>query len=216
MSTTTPTYDQIHSLLTESSQTHLLNFYPTLSEQAQRKLLHQLSQIDFPRVNRIYRDAIQAESTPPEDVQVQLEPLPASEMASTVPPHSDPDSLSRWSALGLRAIQQGQVGIILMAGGQGTRLGSSAPKGCYDIGLPSGKSLFRMQGERIKKLNELARAGGEAGGRLVWYVMTSGPTRMETERYFKENGWFGLDQEDVVFFDQGESSARRVTEGTRG
>lgn len=88
-----------------------------------------------------------------------------------------------------------------MAGGQGTRLGSSAPKGCYDIGLPSGSSLFKMQGERIKKLGELA--GGEKG--LVWYVMTSGPTRAETEKYFKEEGYFGLKEQDVVFFDQGES-----------
>ena len=96
-----------------------------------------------------------------------------------------------------------------MAGGQGTRLGSTAPKGCYDIGLPSGKSLFRMQGERIGKLNDLDGAG--RGGKLVWYVMTSGPTRRETERYFKENGWFGLDEEDVVFFDQGESERGRRT-----
>lgn len=103
----------------------------------------------------------------------------------------------------MRQIADGHVGVLLMAGGQGTRLGFDKPKGMYNIGLPSGKTLFRVQAERIKKLQELSKDLTGKEGKIVWYIMTSEATVIPTKEYFQENNFFGLQDSDIVFFEQG-------------
>lgn len=137
--------------------------------------------------------------TRPEEVQ----PLPEAACASIV---GNPADETKWRNLGLDAIGNNQVAVLLMAGGQGTRLGSSSPKGMYDIQLPSGKTLFELQAGRILRLEKVAAQSANKpveSVKIRWYVMTSGPTRKETERYFESKHYFGLDKENVVFFEQG-------------
>lgn len=107
------------------------------------------------------------------------------------------------SVSGLDQIAHSRVGVLLMAGGQGTRLGFAHPKGMYNIGLPSHKSLFRVQGERIRKLQDLAKKATGRDGHITWYIMTSEHTMVPTKKYFAENDYFGLREQDIVMFEQG-------------
>jgi len=189
-------YQDVYDRYAKAGQEHVLKFYDGLSSEQQAHLLDQLDSIDPEHVNQIYKLSISAdaEARAAGPGAAAVEPPPP---GSVETPYDNPNKAAEWRQRGLDAIHEGKVGIILLAGGQGTRLGSSEPKGCYDIGLPSSKSLFQLQAERIGKLQKLAK------GILPWYVMTSGPTRKATEAFFEKSEYFGLDKQNVVFFNQG-------------
>ncbi|KAG6814157.1 hypothetical protein H0H92_002152 [Tricholoma furcatifolium] len=196
--------DTLRKRYKAAGQEHLFTFWSDLSSEEQASLYHQLDALDIERVNRIYNKAVGSESgaMSPTSAAATIEPLPKGASDSVGTPEKD----AEWRKIGLAAIARGEVGVLLMAGGQGTRLGSTAPKGCYDIGLPSHKNLFRLQAERILRLQSVAEAAERkpAGSVIIpWYVMTSGPTRNATEAFFKSNAYFGLDSKNVVIFQQG-------------
>ncbi|KAF8236786.1 nucleotide-diphospho-sugar transferase [Tricholoma matsutake] len=191
--------DNLRKRYQAAGQDHVFKLSSHLSDAEQASLIAQLESLDIKRVNRIYQKAVGSSKHTEGEA---IEPLPAgaSESAGT----SERDE--EWRRIGLTAIARGEVGVLLMAGGQGTRLGSSAPKGCYDIGLPSHKSLFQYQAERIARLQTVAEEEiGKPSGSVIipWYVMTSGPTRRDTEEFFVKNSYFGLDPKNVIFFEQG-------------
>lgn len=196
--------DTLRKRYEEAGQGHLFNFWLKLSPAEQEELKTQLEALNIERVNRIYAKAVssEAEASNPKTQSDAIEPLPKGSSESV----SDPTKVQSWRTTGLEAIARGEVGVLLMAGGQGTRLGSSAPKGCYDIGLPSHKSLFQYQAERIARLQRVAETESKKPADSVvipWYVMTSGPTRRDTEDFFKKSSYFGLDPKNVIFFEQG-------------
>jgi UDP-N-acetylglucosamine/UDP-N-acetylgalactosamine diphosphorylase len=190
---------------TKAGQDQVFAFYDALEAPEKATLYEQLSSFDPEHINRIADRALNPPKPKDDGKQAGLEPLPESATASIL--DSKPEDVEKWYQTGLDLIAENKVGVVLMAGGQGTRLGSSAPKGCFNIGLPSEKSLFQIQAERIRKVQQLAskKAGHGEGKQVVvpWYVMTSGPTRGPTEKYFQENNYFGLEKENVFIFEQG-------------
>ncbi|KLO09272.1 UDP-N-acetylglucosamine diphosphorylase [Schizopora paradoxa] len=207
-------YETLKAKYSKAGQEHVFAFWEKLSEDERTPLLDQLERIDVERVNVIYKKAIKADEDAKHASSDAIEPLPEDAFESIV--GADAKAVE-YRKTGLRAIAEGEVAVLLMAGGQGTRLGSSDPKGCYDIGLPSKKSLFQIQAEKIKRLQAVAEkeCGKPAGSVVIrWYIMTSDPTHDATRKFF---GWgkngerldtgkpanFGLSEEQVVFFKQG-------------
>lgn len=186
----------------KANQDQVFAFYDELDTAGKSELYEQLSSIDPNHINEIAQKALHPLETPVKGEETELKPVPESASASIL--DSKTEDIESWYSSGLDLIAEGKVAVVLMAGGQGTRLGSSAPKGCFNIGLPSEKSLFQIQAERIWKVQQLAEKKHGAKDVVVpWYVMTSGPTRKPTEEYFQKHNYFGLQKENVIVFEQG-------------
>ena len=184
-------YSAAHALLQRHNQSHLLQFWDELDESARTVLLDEIAEIDFDLVTRLHHDLVTAPSrAAAADSAAALAPLRGQNLTDA--------QRAAFRADGLEALAQGRCAAFLVAGGQGTRLGHDGPKGVFDIGLPSGKSLFQLQAERLKRLGDLC------GKPVPWYVMTSRANHEATTTFFREHDHFGLDEADVMFFPQGE------------
>jgi UDP-N-acetylglucosamine/UDP-N-acetylgalactosamine diphosphorylase len=98
---------------------------------------------------------------------------------------------------GEAALREGRVAAVLLAGGQGTRLGFDGPKGDFPFGPVTGRTLFAQHAARIAAIRARYGAG------LPWYVLTSPANDAQTRRSFRDAGFFGLDPESVRFVVQG-------------
>lgn len=184
----------------KAGQGQVFTFFDELDTTEKASLFEQLSSLDPDYINEIAQKALNPRRAENEDAS-SLEPLPDSVTSSIL--NSNEEDLKTWYAKGLDLIAENKVAAVLMAGGQGTRLGSSVPKGCYDIGLPSRKSLFQLQAERIWKVQHLAQKKHGKEVIVRWYIMVSRPTRGPTEEFFMEHNYFGLKKENIVIFEQG-------------
>ena len=114
----------------------------------------------------------------------------------TVDRGTDPALLEAARERGEALLHDGRVGLMVVAGGQATRLGYPGPKGAFPLGPVSGRSLFEIHAQKLRRLRE------RYGRPLPWYVMTSPATDEATRRFFAENAHFGLPENDVFFLVQ--------------
>ncbi|KAM3369580.1 hypothetical protein ACQJBY_017463 [Aegilops geniculata] len=171
-----------------------------LSPEDRDLLVRDIESLDLSRIDRIIRRSMGSQG----GYLAPAEPVPESSVSRVE--ERSPEDKERWWKKGLRAISEGKLAVVLLAGGQGTRLGSSDPKGCFSIGLPSGKSLFQLQAERILCIQKLAAQSSDSPRNTLpihWYIMTSPFTDDVTRKFFESRKYFGLEADQVTFFRQG-------------
>ena len=178
------TYDEAYSLLEQYDQLHLLEYYEKLSAGEREKLLEQIANIDF-SVLTICKQGHQSNTS-----RGVIQPLAAMQL-SLIEQHKE-----EYTQLGMQAIKQGKVAALLLAGGMGTRLGSDAPKGMYNIGVTKEVYIF----ERL--ICNLLDVVKQAGVWIPLFIMTSDKNHQATVTFLKEKDFFGYREEEVTFFMQ--------------
>lgn len=184
--------EQLNSL----NQDHVFKFYEELSPEERSKLVDELNEIDWEHLCQVYREQVQVKQSKIEDDL--LKPLLEDCIEGTS--RCEHKLIEKYRTIGMTCIGQGKVAALLLAGGQGTRLGVDYPKGMYDVGI--NKSLFQLQAERILKLSEPLEMATGQKNQIIWYIMTSESTMDMTRDYFEAHNYFGLDKNAVIFFEQ--------------
>jgi UDP-N-acetylglucosamine/UDP-N-acetylgalactosamine diphosphorylase len=188
---------ELRQKLQRYRQEHVLSWWDRLGESERRGLIDQLESIDLERLAELYAER-EHTYKPPDSSRIK--PL-------DIVPADAPDN-PRMRDAGEHALRRGEVAALVVAGGQGSRLGFEHPKGMYPVGPVSRKSLFQIHAEKVLAL------GRRYGKQPPFLVMTSPATDAETRQFFAERDYFGLPREEVFFFCQGTMPALDLETGT--
>ncbi len=191
--------EQLRGRLREFGQSHVLRFWDRLSEAQQAALAAQLSRIDLAEIARLYSGRGNVEDF--SRLLERIEPLSAIRLTDRAAVEAEA------SRVGLDALRAGRAAALVVAGGQGTRLGFEHPKGMFPIGPLSRRTLFQIH---VEKVLATARRCGRG---LPLLVMTSPATDAETRDFFARNNRFGLPADDLFVFCQGTMPAVSAADG---
>lgn len=180
-------------------QQHLLAFWDEISDSGRDRLASQIAAIDFSLVDSLYRGNVDQ----PDWAELSRRATPPPAVRTAEREQGTAEARRR----GVESLRAGEVGVLLTAGGQGTRLGFDLPKSLYPIGPISSASLLQIH---IEKVRALERRYGVA---VPLYLMTSPATHDHTVQFLEENDRFGLDQKNLLVFCQGTMPAVDIETG---
>ena len=178
--------EEAKKLLEKCGQEHVLAFWNKLGKKEREALLAQVATIE-PESVKYCQEALAKGADVPDSSKgkaPKVAVLKGKKLAAAV-------------EAGEKELKAGRVAALLVAGGQGSRLGYDGPKGCYSIGPITDAPLFYFHARKI-----LARTI-RYGRPIPFYVMTSEANNAATVECFEKNDYFGLNPKDVFFFTQG-------------
>lgn len=174
-------YKKAYDILEKYDQLHLLKHYESLTAEMQKNLLAQIDEIDFSVL-----DALKEEKNEYKDIQ----PVAALQMDKIE------ENKQLYEARGITAIKNGELALVLLAGGQGTRLGFSGPKGTYNVGETRDLFIFQLLIEHTLDVVK------QTDTWIPFYIMTSDKNHDETKSFFKAHNYFGYHADYIHFFRQ--------------
>jgi similar to UDP-N-acetylglucosamine pyrophosphorylase len=181
-------FEQVEKKLKKAGQEHLLKYYERITDDKKKEnFLNSILTIDFDAINEIYLDSKKNIT----NKDFVIEPIKFIDKEKI-----DEKEYAEYEKLGKDIIKSGKLAVVTMAGGQGTRLGHTGPKGTFDLGLESHKSIFEILCDTLKSKNE------RYGVSVPWYIMTSDENNSETVEFFEKHNYFGYNKGDIFFFTQ--------------
>ncbi|MBU6363020.1 MAG: UTP--glucose-1-phosphate uridylyltransferase [Acidobacteria bacterium] len=183
--------DPVLDALESAGQQRLADSIRALPREQADALLLQVASIDLPLVERLVRELVRE---PADAAAGSIGPAEVDRR-----PADDTSRAHRHQAFeaGEQALREGRVAVVLLAGGQGTRLGFDHPKGMFPIGPVSNASLFEVHAAGMGATRR------RYGCDLPFLLMTSDVNDAETRAFFDEHLLFGLQPESVTTFVQG-------------
>jgi len=179
--------------LEAAGQGHLVRALERLDPEGRAGLAAEIESLDLDLVRSLVDDLVLGEGGGPA-VPKDLEPPEVVALPRT---EAEREAERRAREAGEAHVREGRVAAVLVAGGQGTRLGFEGPKGAYPFAPISGRTLFAHLAAKVAAVRARCRC------ELPWYVMTSPANDRETREVFARHGWFGLPPESVILFVQG-------------
>ena len=173
-------YNEAMEKLKKYGQEHVLKYYAKLPDEQRNTLIEQIDRTDFTVIGQAAETGKRGTIAP-----IKAMTLPEIDLGR-----------ERFERIGMEAVKAGKLGAVLLAGGMGTRLGSDAPKGMYDIGISKPVYIFQRLIENLMKVVE------KAGNYIQLFVMTSEKNHDATVGFFKEHDYFGYDKDYIAFFKQ--------------
>lgn len=182
--------EDVVQLLKTYNQEHIIKLLESLEGKQKENLIDQINKMDFHQIMELYDNT-------KKNIIIKENKIEAIE-------YLDKDKLTKnekekFDELGEQVIVSGKYAVITMAGGQGTRLGHTGPKGTFKLDVyGKGKYLFEILAENLKEANK------KYNTIIPWYIMTSKDNNYETQEFLEKNNYFGYDKNSVMLFEQGE------------
>lgn len=181
---------EVEELLRSYNQEHIIKLMEKMSEEQKQELVQQISQIDLHQIMELYEKT-------KKEIEIKENKIEAIQYLDKA--KLSKEEKEEFEKLGKEVIQNGQYAVVTMAGGQGTRLGHSGPKGTFKLDVyGKGKYLFEILIENLKEANQ------KYNTTIVWYIMTSRENNKQTTEFLEKNNYFGYNKNYIKIFTQKE------------